>query len=253
MYEELLIILLDMKKDMNLVAETIPTSQLDNLMIERIFEIMRSSFEGNFEEEIMKQINNSNTKIIYAKMDSTIIGFHFFSVLDSRIYPESVKGIFAGDLAVDIDNPKAANFLISSVIKEIFKSYIDPYNLKWFWFYPIASYCLFKYLFNCHINFYPNPSGVFPDYEKSILDDFASQCFNEYYDPKTLLISYPHPYWVVEKMDFFTERDLRDPRFHFYKKMNPYSAVGKDLACITELSKDNLSQLSLRLLTNSFG
>jgi hypothetical protein len=236
---------------MRFSTETLSTSQLDDITIKRILEIMRSSFGGNFEEEIMKQINYIRTRIIFVKTDGIINGFHLFSDLDSRIYPDSVKGIFAGDLAVDSDDPGMINFLISSVIKEIFKSYIDPINVQWFWFYPIASYNLFKYLFNSHKKFYPNPDGIFPEYEKSILDDFASQCFKEHYNPETMLISYPQSYWVKAEAEIITERDRRDQRFKLFNRMNPNPRDGKDLACITELNRNNLTRLSTKLLTGN--
>jgi hypothetical protein len=236
---------------MKFSSELLPASRVSLEGNKKIFEIMDYSFEGEYKSEIRRQLEDRKTKIILIKNDENIIGFHLFKVLDSKDSPGSVKGIFAGDLAIKSKSQSARKFLLQSILSELFNSQIVKSNLRWFWLLPLASVSLYEMFNKVFKKFYPAPDHVFPPFEKSLLHDFATQGFGHYYDPDSLLISYPHPYYPKENFISTANGDVKDLLITFFKNKNPNANEGKDLACITELNKSNLTEYGLKLVTRN--
>jgi hypothetical protein len=233
---------------MNISSEVISSNQASTQVVKRIYEITNYAFEGEYENEIRKQLEYNGTQIILVKEDNYIIGFHLFSITESKLHPGLVRGVCAGDLALESKSKLVGNFFISTVISEIFNNQVQQNGQKWYWFVPLAGPHLYSIFYAVFKKLYPSPQVDFPSYEKSLLDDFAKQYYGKYYDPESLLIGYPLSYYLRKNAKSDAKSDVKNLINEFYNTKNPYANEGKDLACITELNRSNLTEQGLRLI-----
>ena len=98
--------------------------------------------------------------------------------------------------------------------------------------------------------FYPNADGPTPPHIKRILDALGARKFGDQYlaEPGIVRLRTATP--LRRGIADVTAERLRDPQVAFFARMNPGHARGDELACLTELSRANLTRAGRRMVSS---
>jgi hypothetical protein len=117
-----------------------------------------------------------------------------------------------------------------------------------YWFLICSGYKTFRFLPVFFRDFYPNPETGTPPGIKRVLDALGQAKFGEHYDASSGIVRFPDAARLREGVAEVTEQRLRDPLVAFFASMNPGHAEGDELACLTRISRTNLTRAGERMV-----
>lgn len=119
-----------------------------------------------------------------------------------------------------------------------------------YWFLISSGYKTYRFLPVFFREFYPTYKCPTPPTIKRVLDALGQLKFPNEYDPATGLIRFTQASPLRPGVAAVTQRRLKDPHVAFFVNANPGHTHGDQLACLAELSYDNLAPAGRRLMEN---
>jgi hypothetical protein len=117
-----------------------------------------------------------------------------------------------------------------------------------YWFLICSGYKTWRFLPVFFREFYPNPEEPTPIRAKRILDTLGELKFGKHYCRETGVVRLNSGGSLRRGVADVTEERLRDPRVAFFARMNPGHADGDELACLTKISRANLTPAGERVM-----
>lgn len=115
--------------------------------------------------------------------------------------------------------------------------------LPLYWFLIVKGHRTYRYLTIFSKQYYPNYREATPQDTQELLNQLASDRFPEHYQPQSGLIQFPESRGHLSTtLVEIPENAMKRKEVQFFLKRNPGYSNGDELACITELSIDNLSR-----------
>jgi hypothetical protein len=111
-----------------------------------------------------------------------------------------------------------------------------------------SGYKTFRFLPVFFRDFYPNPEADTPHEIQHILDALGRAKFGDRYDAASGIVRLPRPMPLRDGIADVTGQRLRDPMVAFFAGRNPGHGNGDELACVTELTRSNLTRAGERML-----
>ena len=175
-------------------------------------------------------------------------GFSTQKVMRVNVDGRPVRAIFSGDTIIDPSHwgdqelGRAWCHYVGQVRA------VEP-NTPLYWFLISKGYRTYLYLPVFFEKFYPACSWPTPPAEKRILNSVASAKFPNYYDPETGLIVFPESHGNLKpELAAVPPRRLKNPHVRFFLDRNPSYAQGVELACLAEISPENMRSYPARIL-----
>lgn len=224
---------------MALEIRHITASQLSEKQVQNIIELAAEAFSGDFEASIRKDLS-SGMEIITVYRAEELLAFHTFKFLDFEVDGTKYRGVYDGDLITKKNKPKIASLLFTEILKVYHKEQ-QRCGLRLFDLLPLAGTQMYSCLDDLYRKYYPNPYYETPDYEKQVLDALASEIFGRNYDSVRGLISYSNNKYALKTVQPDSNAPKKEtPSSLFYLKLNPGFEDGTDLACLAEVSRENI-------------
>jgi len=191
----------------------------------------RERFEGDLAEK---------DGVILLRDGSRICGFSTFMWIDDR----DVVAFFSGDTIVDRDY--WGETVLSRMWAQIAFARADRTDKKVYWFLICSGYKTWRFLPVFFREFYPHPDTPTPAHMQGLIDALGTRKFGDQYMDGIVRFHNATPlrHGVAE----ITEERLRDPQIAFFARMNPGHVNGDELACITEVSRANLTRAGQRMI-----
>jgi len=117
---------------------------------------------------------------------------------------------------------------------------------KMYWFLICSGYKTWRFLPVFFRQFYPNPETETPAHIQNVIDTLGRRKFGDQYADGIVRLRHATP--LRRGVAEITEERLRDPQIAFFARMNPGHANGDELACLTEISRANLTRAGERML-----
>lgn len=117
-----------------------------------------------------------------------------------------------------------------------------------YWFLICSGYKTYRYLPLFFRDFYPNYEQPTPAPVKQTLDQLGLLKFGQQYDTARGVIRFRQPSPLQSGVAEITPQRLKDPHVTFFIAANPGHASGDELACLTELSRANLTAAGKRMV-----
>jgi hypothetical protein len=211
-----------------------------NLMDEYYNNVTRQIFERDLSEKqyviLLECINTSG-----------IEGFSTQMTYPFQFSGKSYLILYSGDTIISrkqwgsLELPKAFGELTLSLIK-------DHPGKKIFWFLITKGARTYKFLPVFFKEFYPRYDSEPVSELKALTDALAADKFGHCYDSESGVISANGPGQPL-KEEYEPEAGKRDnPHVSFFYRSNPDYKKGEELACIAELSVNNISSFIRRVL-----
>ncbi len=179
-----------------------------------------------------------------------IEGFSTFMRMTTHIDNQRLVAFFSGDTIVDREywgETALARIWGEAVFGEAVRIAEECPGTRVYWFLICSGYKTWRFLPVFFREFFPNPNGPTPPHVQRLLDTLGTRKFGEEYMPGTGIVRFRAATPLRHGIAEVTAQRLRDPHVAFFARMNPGHANGDELACLTELSRSNLTRAGQRM------
>ncbi|MFA5138701.1 MAG: hypothetical protein WC728_05650 [Elusimicrobiota bacterium] len=207
-----------------------------------MFRLMGRYFRGADPAVFGRDLREKEWALLLRGPDGTLRGFSTLM----RLKADGISALFSGDTIVDRPAWATAEFL--PVVARGIWSAARRMRGPVYWFLICSGYRTYRSLPLFFRRFIPSPDAPGPSPLKRILDSLAERKFGGRYDPGTGIIRLAAPSPLREGISDPTGARLKDPHVAFFLARNPGHAAGDELACLAELSEENLTPIARRVL-----
>lgn len=227
----------------------IPAKEINSQQKSEMFGLLSEYFYGYTPDNFERDLENKNDVILLRKDDGTIRGFSTIQILESSIDDKIIRALFSGDTIIDKDY-WGANELFQVWIPYVIKKKDESPQTPFYWFLLSSGYRTYKYLPTFFNKFYPSAENDDDKTLKQILDRLCLEKFKADYDPKRGIVRFSHSKERLKpELSEVVENQKRNKDVAFYLEKNPGHSKGDELACLTEISRENFKRFILKRLS----
>lgn len=222
-------------------------SELSNDTLKDMFQLFRQYYDAcdyaQFEHDLFEK---THVLLLDNPIDSSLAGFTTALTMSFNDGHAPFKAIFSGDTIIDRDYWGTQDLPLywcqfAGSIKR------ENQDIPLYWFLIVKGHRTYRYLPLFARRFYPTWRYPMPDHIKTRLDMMAAQKFGDNYNPETGLIRFSRSKGHLKGNWAHIPSHLKSkPDVHYFLQRNPNYHAGDELACITELTENNLKSHALR-------
>ena len=173
-------------------------------------------------------------------------GFSTQKVMRAEVRGVEVRAIFSGDTIID---PAywGEQELVRSWCSFAGQVRAEEPETPLYWLLITKGYRTYLYLPVFYNDYYPRQESPAPLFEQAVLNQLARSKFGSFYDPRNGRIRFPRSMGhLAPELAEVPGARLEDPRVRFFLERNPEYAKGTELACLTEVSENNMKSIAKR-------
>jgi hypothetical protein len=178
--------------------------------------------------------------VILLRDGDRIRGFSTFKWMEDG----EIVAFFSGDTIVDREY--WGETVLSRMWAKIAFAKADQIERKVYWFLIASGYKTWRFLPVFFREFYPNPDMPTPAHIQDTIDSLGTRKFGDQYADGIVRFRNATP--LRRGVAEITDERLRDPLIAFFARANPGHANGDELACVTEVSRANLTRAGQRMI-----
>lgn len=239
---------------MRLAGEIQNVKALTDAQKERMFELMKLHFDGIDQAAFNSDLSEKQWVILlYSYLTGTIVGFSTQMIIAKTIDDIPVTAVFSGDTIIHKDYWGDTELvrLWGRLILSLMQKYEDT---KMYWFLISMGYKTYRFLPVFFKEFYPRYDKPTPEFEQNVLDTFGQLKYPLQYN-STLGIIHHSKTSARLKSGIADIKDylLKNPHIAFFLQRNPFYYKGDELACVAELTKENLKTVAYKIIHRQRG
>jgi hypothetical protein len=229
------------------VSRTCSPAELSNLDREEMFELLSLHFDGVTREQFDVDLDEKSHVLTLRDGGGRLTGFSTMLVYETSVDGAAVSVVCSGDTIVD---PSAWNSsaLPREWIAAVNRLRVQYPNGPYYWLLITSGFRTYRLLSTFWQRFYPRFDMEAPACKRRMLDALASQRFVENYDRATGIVRFNRPQRLRAHLSGIPEERLTDPHVAFFAQRNRGHHRGDELACLCELSEENLTRAGRRMV-----
>lgn len=200
-----------------------------------------------------KFLDDMNEKdwIIIQRNNQKIVGFSTHKLIQLSVNNIERIFLFSGDTIVDkqywLKSSLAGCF--GHILLRLMKTYS---NTHLYWFLISKGYRTYRFLPVYFKFFFPIFNTETPIEYANLIQAVATFKFNGNFKSQTGIISFGGlKDRLKSEMCKIPKSKINDPHVYFFLKKNPNYFLGDELACIADISKENLNEYAWRVINNA--
>lgn len=202
-------------------------------------------FDGSDDARVKADLE-AKTEVLLVLYKDVLIGFTTLQLYDIQWQERPVQIVYSGDTIVDQAHwgQQALAFAWIDRLGQLHRARPD---IPMYWFVIVKGHRTYKFLPTFGKSFYPHWEIDRSDL-KPLLDHLALQKFGEYYSAETGLISFPESRGHLKaELALPTDEEKKKDVVRFFMQRNPGYVFGHELACLCEISEQNMKPLTKRI------
>lgn len=212
-----------------------------------MFEIFARHYDEVSRERFESDLAEKDAVVLLEDAEGVISGFSTQQVLSARAGGRRIRALFSGDTVIDRSH-WGEQELCRGWSRYAGRVLAEEPDTPLYWFLISKGFRTYLYLPLFFRTFYPCAGTATPAFEQHVLDAIASAKFAGDYDPATGLIVFPRSQGqLTGELASVPLHRQRDEHVRFFLSRNPRYAEGEELACLAEISPDNLNAFGRRL------
>jgi hypothetical protein len=235
-----------------LVGAVVARADLTAAESEEMYSLLVSYFVGTTRAQFESDLAEKEAAILLRDAESgQIQGFSTLMRIAARIDEREIVAFFSGDTIVAQQywgESELSRLWSRTVFAEADRILAKQPGTEVYWFLICSGYKTWRFLPVFFREFYPNAEAPTPTHVKHILDALGERKFGSEYDAQTGVVRLRSATPLRSGVADVTEQRLRDPRIAFFTKLNPGHLLGDELACLTEISRSNLTRAGERMV-----
>jgi hypothetical protein len=213
-----------------------------------LYELLEESFDATTRESFERDLDEKDWVLLLEERESgRPAGFSTQKRLSLTVDGEPMVALFSGDTIVRRlfwGEPTLAR----AWARLAFDVAEAERPLRAFWFLISSGYKTYRFLPVFFRSFHPRRDEPMPPATRRILDAFARARYPHEYDAARGVVRFQAPTPLRAGVADVTTERLADPDVAFFVQANPGHAAGDELACLTEITPDNLTRAGRRML-----
>jgi hypothetical protein len=226
---------------MKLHNEIVPVASLGPSDRNALFALYAQHYSCARRDQFENDLAEKEVAILLRdRSNHQVCGFSTQMILRQRIGGQEVRALFSGDTII------APSHWGDQELRRGWCRYAagaltaEP-GVPLYWFLMTKGYRTYLYLPVFFGEFFPHYDRDTPRGLQTLLDAFAVQKFGDAYDPASGLIRFDESHGqLAEDLAGVPARRANDPHVKFFLQRNPEYVRGVELACITEISHENI-------------
>lgn len=232
---------------MSIEHARIQTTALTHKDRKRMFSLMEECYLGmdwkSFDSDLAEK-----DEVMILSEDGEIVGFSTLVTFDFLVGEKVCTALFSGDTVVSRGKRNSLGFA-KEVVSYFYQNIDFETNTPVYWTLISKGWRTFRILPFLFKEFYPNPFAKEDNPKlKEVRDAFGKYKYPGLYKKKTGLIKFQAPSQRLRPNSEEAECDRDDPYAKFFFEKNPGYLNGDELVCIAEVSLENFTRSSLRLI-----
>ena len=230
------------------VSVVVPRDELVTAQANEMFSLLAAYFEGvtrgQFERDLMEK-----SHVILITRDERLVGFSTLLAYETEFEQMPVSVVYSGDTIVALEAwgttalPRAWIAAVNQLRATIPRG-------RYYWLLLTSGFRTYRFLPVFWREFFPCFERATPPESQRLLHHLARERFGAQYDPGSGLVRFAQPQRLRAELNRIPEGRLRaDPHISFFACRNPGCAQGDELACLTELSPENLTAAGRRMVS----
>jgi hypothetical protein len=226
---------------MKLYNEIVPVAAVSPSDHDTLFALYSRYYSDARRDQFENDLAEKDVVILLRdRSNQQVCGFSTQMILRQRIGGQEVRALFSGDTII------APSHWGDQELRRGWCRYAaaaltaEP-GVPLYWFLMTKGYRTYLYLPVFFHDFFPHYDRGTPGKLQCLLDGFAQQKFGDAYDATSGLIRFTETHGqLTEELCGVPERRTHDPHVKFFLHRNPGYVRGAELACITEISYENI-------------
>lgn len=243
------------ERERHLTASVVPVGVVGLNDRRDMYGLLRAYFSGTTRARFEADLREKEHVILLRDAGSgRVQGFSTFMRIAMEIAGTNVVAFFSGDTIVDREfwgETVLSRTWGETIVTEADRIHAQQPETAVYWFLICSGYKTWRFLPVFFREFYPNPDVETPPRVRRIIDTLGTARFGDEYSCDAGVVRFRHPTPLRDGVAALTEERLRDSRIAFFARMNPGHANGDELACLAELSRENLTRAGLRMVSRS--
>jgi hypothetical protein len=219
-----------------------------------MYGLMQTYFCGTERGRFETDLREKEAVILLRDADSgRIQGFSTLMRITACIDEREVVAFFSGDTIIDREywgETVLSRLWSQTVFAEAERMVAERPAATIYWFLICSGYKTWRFLPVFFRDFYPNADGPTPPHLRRVLDTLGARKFGDQYLPESGIVRLRAATPLRRGIATVTAERLRDPQVAFFARMNPGHVRGDELACLTELSRANLTRAGQRMVSS---
>ena len=212
-----------------------------------MFDLLALHFEGVSPAQFDGDLDEKNHVLLLRDGAGRLTGFSTMLVYETAVDGSPVSVVCSGDTIVDPsawNSPALPREWIAAVnrLREHYPN--GPY----YWLLITSGFRTYRLLSTFWQSFYPRFDRENSASDQRLLDTLARERFGSHYDAARGVVRFDRPQRLRGHLCGIPHERLTDPHVAFFAARNPEHARGDELACICELSPDNLTRAGRRMV-----
>jgi hypothetical protein len=238
--------------DRRLVGSVVPSAATTPGERDQMYSLLAAYFSGTRRGQFDADLGEKEAVIMLRDARSgQVQGFSTFMRMTAWIDGRDVVAFYSGDTIV------AREYWGETMLSQLWSRTVlaaadgivaERPSAGVYWFLICSGYKTWRFLPIFFREYYPNPSTPTPASVKRILDTLGQRKFGDQYLAASGIVRFRRATRLRRGIADVTEQRLRDPRVAFFSSMNPGHANGDELACLTEISRSNLTRAGERMV-----
>jgi hypothetical protein len=222
-----------------------------------MYRLLETYFSGTslrqFEADLAEK------ELVFLLRDSVtgqIQGFSTSMRLSARIDDEDVVAFFSGDTIIAREywgDSLLARLWSQKVFAEADLIHAARPSARVYWYLICSGYRTWRFLPVFFREYWPNMAAVTPAHQQSILDTLGQQKFGSQYVRGVGVVHLRSAAPLRSGISDITEKRMTDHQVAFFARMNPGHIRGDELACLTEITRSNLTRAGRRMVGSAVG
>ncbi len=215
--------------------------------ISMMYHLMSEFYDDTSEEVFRKDFSNKDYCLVLHNEEDMLVGFTTQKVMELDVDNKTIRGVFSGDTIIHKD------YWGDMELFKIWAGFWFNYTQEdeFYWFLICKGYKTYRMLPVFWTEFYPNYRCETPEFEKHIIDAYATYLYSDEYNAKTGVVEYKT---IKDKLKTgvadIGERELRNRDIAFFCEKNPGYKLGNDIACLAKIDKSILKKNVREFLFN---
>lgn len=236
---------------MKLCNEIVPVASLGATDRSRLFALYSEHYAGTTFDQFASDLAEKDVVILLRDRSSGgVRGFSTQMLLRIQGQGQPVRAVFSGDTII------APSHWGDQELRRGWCRYAgaaleaEP-GVPLYWLLISKGYRTYLYLPLFFLEYFPRYDRATPHNMQSLLDAFAHHKFGEAYDAASGLIRFPQSHGqLAPPLAGVPVHRADDPHVQFFLRRNPDHVHGVELACLTEISHENIRPFARRMFWN---
>ena len=228
-------------------SRVITPADLDPAQRERMHELMAHHFTNVTADQFDRDLSEKDWVVVISDHDDTIQGFTTLKLLEMEDEGERILGFYSGDTILSPEYWGERGWL-STWSRHVFLSAEKYPDATSYWILLTATHRTYQFLPGFFQEYYPRADHPMSARHQRILDTFVRMKFPEEYDASRGIVSLDRATPVRHPDEVEAGVPANDPLAQYFIERNPGYLNGDFLACMTRISRENVTRLGWRVL-----